>query len=61
MNKIRTMRTLKNMTQQELADSSGISRTGLSLIETGATAPKIETIKKLAVALNTEWQSLIEE
>lgn len=51
-NKLRAMRLLKNMTQQELAESSGISRTSVSLIETGAIEPKIITVKKLAHALD---------
>lgn len=61
MNKLRAMRLLRNMTQQELAESSGISRTSVSLIETGAIEPKIMTIKKLACALNISWKSLLDE
>ena len=60
-NKLRAMRLLKNMTQQELAESSGISRTSVSLIETGAIEPKIITVKKLAHALDINWKSLLDE
>ena len=60
-NKLRAMRLLKNMTQQELAESSGISRTSVSLIETGAIEPKIITVKKLAHALDINWESLLDE
>ena len=61
MNKLRAMRLLRNMTQQELAQSSGISRTSVSLIETGVIEPKIMTIKKLAHALDISWKSLLDE
>ena len=60
-NKLRAMRLLKNMTQQELAESSGISRTSVSLIETGAFEPNIITVKKLAHALDINWKSLLDE
>ena len=59
MNRIPEIRKGRQMTQQELANAAGISRTGLSLIETGATNPKIETIKKIAAALSVDWQTLV--
>ena len=61
MNKIQDIRIAKGMTQQELSEQAGISRTGLSLIETGAAEPRIETLKKIALALDTPWQALIED
>ena len=61
MSKIQEARASLKITQQELADAAGISRTGLSLIETGVVTPKIETVKKIAAALNLEWKALIEE
>ena len=61
INKLRAIRLLKNMTQQELAESSGVSRTSVSLIETGAIEPKIITVKKLAHALDINWKSLLDE
>lgn len=61
MNKIQDVRISIGMTQQELSELAKISRTGLSLIETGAAEPKIETIKKIARALDVSWKSLIED
>lgn len=61
MSRIQEARASRGMTQQELSDLAKISRTGLSLIETGAAEPKIETLKKIAQALDVSWQSLIED
>lgn len=61
MSRIQEARVSRGMTQQELSDLAKISRTGLSLIETGAAEPKIETLKKIAQALDVSWQSLIED
>lgn len=58
---IQTERAVRGMTQQELADAAGISRTCLSLIETGIVVPRIETIKKVSMALGVKWQELIDE
>lgn len=61
MNNIQNIRISKGMTQQELSEQANISRTGLSLIETGAAEPRIETVKKIAQALNVPWQTLIKD
>lgn len=61
MNKIQDIRIAKGMTQQELSVLASISRTGLSLIETGTAEPRIETLKKIARALDVPWQTLIED
>lgn len=61
MGKIHDIRISRGMTQQELAELAGISRTGLSLIENGISIPKIDTLKKIASALMMPWQSLIED
>ncbi|MEH2932140.1 helix-turn-helix transcriptional regulator [Candidatus Ventrimonas sp. KK005] len=58
---IQRKRAVRGMTQQELADAAGISRTCLSLIETGMAEPKIETMKKVGEALGVRWQELVEE
>lgn len=61
MSKIQEVRTSRGMTQQKLSEMANISRTGLSLIETGAAEPRIETLKKIAQALDIPWQNLIED
>lgn len=48
---IRMLRDQRNLSQQALADASGISRNTLSLIERGQTSPTVSTLKSLARAL----------
>ena len=49
--KIKAMRRLKRITQQELADSIGISVSQLSCIERGNKYPRQEIILEIADAL----------
>lgn len=49
---LKDLREQKKMSQEELADKSGISRTTISLIENGnSTTIKLRTLQKLAEAL----------
>jgi len=41
----------KNLTQQELADITGINRSDLSRIENGNANPSLKTIKRVAAGL----------
>lgn len=53
-NKIRERRLEKCMSQDKLADLSGVDRVSISLIETGKTVnPSIKTLGKIALALGT--------
>ena len=51
-NGIRMMRKEAGLTQAQLAERLGISRTLLSFYETGRTIADWETVKKMAVELN---------
>lgn len=51
-NNIRKYRTMKNMTQKELGDLSGIKAPNIGKYERGYQNPKIETLKKIANALD---------
>jgi transcriptional regulator with XRE-family HTH domain len=53
-NQIRLLRDQRSLSQQALADASGISRNTLSLIERGQTSPTVSTLKGLARALGVE-------
>lgn len=48
---LRTSRTGPRMTQEELAEKAEISVSFLSMIERGERAPHLETLAKLAMAL----------
>jgi len=51
--KLREMRKEENLTQEELAEKSGVSRVTISQIESGQTnCVKTDTLVKLADALN---------
>ena len=50
-NRIKSIRAEKNITQEALSKKSGISRTTLSLIESGKVSPDGDTIAKLVKAL----------
>lgn len=50
-NKIKYYRKLKDMTQQELAEKSNISRSYLADVERNRYNPSIETLQKIAEAL----------
>ena len=53
-NKIRERRLEIGMSQDKLADLSGVDRVCISLIETGKTVnPSIKTLGKIALALGT--------
>jgi transcriptional regulator with XRE-family HTH domain len=49
------------LTQQELADRAGISRTAISAIERLKAEPQFSTIRKLAQALDCEPADLMPE
>jgi transcriptional regulator with XRE-family HTH domain len=49
----------RKMTQQELADASGIDRTTITRLEAGARTGTIEQWRKLAEALHTDIESLL--
>ncbi len=59
MNKVRSMRENRGLTQQQLAVSAGIDRSGLSQIETGAVKPNLKTLEKIAIALRCNVSDLI--
>lgn len=50
------LRKEKGITQQEIADRTGINRTNVVRIESGKNAPTIEVLVKLAAALDMELE-----
>lgn len=56
--KIKTIRTQKNMTQKELAEKIGIAVNSVSRYETGERIPTYKMIEKIAQALNVSIEDL---
>ncbi len=60
-NKIKELRTLQNLTQFELAEKANLSISLISKIEIQEENIKINTLKKIAKALNTNIESLLKK
>lgn len=51
---VRAIRDERGWTQEDLAAKAGIHPTALSMVETGARSPKLDTLIRLAFALDVE-------
>jgi ribosome-binding protein aMBF1 (putative translation factor) len=49
--RLRILRLIRRLTQEQLAELTGLSVNFISLVETGQSSPSAETISKLAKAL----------
>lgn len=49
--RVKALRTMAGLTQQELADRAGLNRTHIGRIEDGAFGSQVETIQQVAEAL----------
>lgn len=57
-NRVREMRTQEGMTQEELADSAGVSRQTIISIESGRYNPSIMLAYKLATTFSLSIEEL---
>jgi transcriptional regulator with XRE-family HTH domain len=57
--KIFDLRIRRGWTQEDLADNAGVTVRTIQRIETGATQPRLYTLKALASVLGTEVESLL--
>src|SRR4051812_43632555 len=57
---LRAVREAKLLTQQELAKASGVSRLTISELEGGVRSARLQTIRRLAVALEVPAQELLQ-
>lgn len=57
-NKIKDVRTEKNMTQQELADMTGTSRQTINALEKGKYCPTAKLAWVLCTVLETKFEDL---
>lgn len=55
---LKSLRTARGLTQQQLADSVGISRVNYTRYETGASSPDYETLIKIADFYDVSLDSL---
>lgn len=58
---IRRLRKQKGMSQELLSGLAGIARSHLSMIETGSKQPNLETVWRIAIALNMTPSQLVYE
>lgn len=58
--KVKLERIKANLTQEQLAFEAGISRNAIQKIETGKVKPTIETLEKIAKALNMNFNTFID-
>jgi transcriptional regulator with XRE-family HTH domain len=57
--RVRLLRVARNLTQQDLADASGIHRTAIGSIEHGTVNFGVDSLPRLANALDTTAAALI--
>ena len=55
---IKIQRIKQDLSQEQLASNAGISLVALGAIESGKSSPKVETVGKIAEALNIELYKL---
>lgn len=53
-NRVRNLRKLKNLSQEELAEKAGLHRTYIGMIERAEKNITLVNIEKIALALNVE-------
>lgn len=59
--KIRSMRKAKGLTQKQVADRCNMADSAIRKYESGKITPKIETLQKIAVALDTIPYTLLDD
>ena len=59
-NKLKSLRTEKGLTQEQLADATELSIESISNMERGIFGPRFNNLEKIAAALNVEVVRLFE-
>lgn len=60
MKRLKTLRTARHLTQQQMADHLGVDRTTYTKYESGTNDPSIETIRSLASFFGVTTDYLLE-
>lgn len=55
------IRKAQGLSQQRLADMSGVSRVSIARIETGVMSPTLKALERLAAALNVTVGELVDQ
>ena len=58
---LKKLRTEKGLTQEQVANESGVQRTTITMIELGENKPSIELAKKLGEIFNIPWYDFFED
>lgn len=58
--KIKLLRTKQKLSQEKLAEIAGLNKNSLGAIERGTSSPSIETLNRIANALNIELKELVD-
>lgn len=58
---LKKLRTERGLTQEQLANESGVQRTTITMIELGENKPSIELAKKLGEIFNIPWYDFFED
>ena len=56
---IKAVRLKRGMSQQELADAIGVTKSTISKYEKGQREPKYNVLRAIAAALGVDWTDLI--
>ena len=59
--RVRVLRAGRRLSQEHLATACGLSRVAVSNLETGAHAPNILTLRRLATALDVSLTTFVDE
>ena len=59
--KIRTVRQLRNMTQKQVGQKCGINEANLRKYESGRQIPKLDTLKRIAEAMDVGVEDLVSD
>lgn len=58
--RIKSVRLEKGMTQKQVAIFCGMADSAIRKYESGKVMPKLETLRRIAGALNVEWTDLVD-
>ena len=58
---MKVRRVIKGMTQEQLAEKAGVSRSHVTRIERGEIRPSVPVAKKLGEVLDVDWRCFYDE